>query len=111
MRFVRSLTMIGAIMGVCFVVSGAPVSATPLGSGVPEAAAGTSAPQESYMRHRGYRRYYAPRRVYYRPRRVYRPYRVYRPARYYRPRYYRPRVVCRVRYTHWGARRVCYRRY
>ena len=50
------------------------------------------------------------RRRYYRPRPYYRP-RYYRPRPYYRPYYARPRVVCRVRYTAYGPRRVCYRRY
>lgn len=48
------------------------------------------------------RRYYRPR--YYRPR-------YYRPRPYYRPYVARPRVVCSVRYTAYGPRRVCYRRY
>jgi hypothetical protein len=30
---------------------------------------------------------------------------------YYRPYYYRPRFVCRIRYTYWGPRRVCWRRW
>jgi hypothetical protein len=30
---------------------------------------------------------------------------------YYRRRVYRPVVVCRTRYTYYGPRRVCYRRY
>ena len=49
--------------------------------------------------HHGYyhRRYYGPR--YY-----------HRPRYYYRP-VYRPRVVCRVRYTYYGPRRVCVRRW
>jgi hypothetical protein len=99
MRFLRALAVIGAIMGGYLVASGAPASAAPVSSAPPAAA---SVPSESYMRyHRGYRRYYAPRRSY---RRVYRPYRAYR------PRYYRPRVVCRVRYGAYGPRRVCYRR-
>lgn len=97
MRFLRVLAMIGAIMGGYMAVSGAPASAAPLGSAMPEAAASA----EAYMQGRGYRRSYAPRRSY---RRVYRPYRSYR------PRYYRPRVVCRVRYTPYGARRICTRR-
>ncbi len=49
-------------------------------------------------------------RRYYRPRPYYRP-RYYRPRPYYRPYYARPRVVCSVRYTAYGPRRVCYRRY
>ena len=95
MRLVRVLAMIGAIMGGYFVVPGAPASAAPLASETSEAAAVTSAPGESYMRHRGYRRYYAPRRMYYAPRRSFRRY--YAPRRvYYAPRrsvrrYYAPR--------------------
>jgi hypothetical protein len=99
MRYVRLLAMIGAIMGGYLVMSGSPASAAPVMSGV---VATQSATPEAYMRHRGYhhgyRRYYAPRRVYHR--RVYRPYGFY----------YRPRVVCRWRYTAWGPRRVCFRR-
>jgi hypothetical protein len=30
---------------------------------------------------------------------------------YYRRRYYRPRYYCRIRYTYYGPRRVCFRRY
>ena len=52
---------------------------------------------------------YYYRRRYYRPR-YYRP-RYYRPRPYYRPYYARPRVVCRVRYTAYGPRRVCWRRW
>jgi hypothetical protein len=39
------------------------------------------------------------------------------PAQYYYRRrygyrgYYRPRYVCRIRYTYYGPRRVCWRRY
>lgn len=35
----------------------------------------------------------------------------YRPRPFYGRRFYRPRVVCRVRYTAWGPRRVCFRRF
>ena len=34
----------------------------------------------------------------------------YRPRTHYARRFYGPRVVCRVRYTAWGPRRVCFRR-
>jgi hypothetical protein len=92
----RLLAIAAAVMGGYLAVAGAPASAAPVGWGFPAATA-ASGPAESYMQYRRYRPYYAPRRA-------------YRPYRYYRPRYYRPRVVCRVRYTPWGPRRVCYRR-
>jgi hypothetical protein len=102
MRFLKYLALVGLVMGGYLAVPGAPASAAPLGSGLPITTA-ASGPAEAYMQWRRYRpRYYAPRRAY---RRYYRPY------RYYRPRYYRPRVVCRIRYSRWGPRRVCYRRW
>jgi hypothetical protein len=97
MSFARLMAIIGAVVGGYLAV--APASAAPFSATTPIAE--TSAPAEAYMQYRGYRRYYAPRRAYRR---------VYRPRRYYAPRYYRPRVVCRVRYTAWGPRRVCFRR-
>jgi hypothetical protein len=79
------------------------------------AATGTSAANPlvadvQYRRHRGWHRGGWHRRAYYGPRRhwrrgYYRP----RPA-YYGRRFYGPRVVCRVRHTAWGPRRVCFRR-
>ncbi len=49
---------------------------------------------------------------YYYRRRYYRPHRVYRRPYYRNYGYYRgPRVVCRVRYTYYGPRRVCTRRW
>jgi hypothetical protein len=103
MRLVRVFAMIGAIVGGYLAISGAPASATPLASGAPVAAAVTGGPLEGYMQY-GYRRRYAPRR-FYAPRRAFRP--IYRPYGFYA----RPRLVCRVRYTAWGPRRVCFRRW
>lgn len=62
--------------------------------------------------HRGrhYGRHHGWRRAYYRPRHYYRS-RYYRPRYYHSRRFYGPRVVCRVRYTAWGPRRVCFRRF
>jgi hypothetical protein len=105
MRLVRVLAMIGAMVGGYLTVSGAPASAAPLASGAPVAAAVTGGPLEGYMQYRGYRRHYAPRR-YYAPRRAYRP--VYRPYGFYGRRYARPRVVCRIRHSYYGPRRVCW---
>ncbi|MFO1147740.1 MAG: hypothetical protein U1E62_05120 [Alsobacter sp.] len=61
--------------------------------------AGPSLLQDAYY----YRRGYVRRPYYGRPAYAYR-----RP--YYRP-YARPRVVCTVRRTYYGPRRVCYRRW
>jgi hypothetical protein len=93
MRFLKMLALLGLIMGGGLSLSGA-ASAAPLGSALPAATTAVNAPAE-YMQYRRYR--YAPRRVYRRG--------------YYRPRYFRPRVVCRIRYTRWGPRRVCFRRW
>lgn len=101
MQLVRILAVIGAIVGGYWTLSSAPASAAALGSGASAQAAVPGAAPEAYMQYRRSRRHYVPYRAY---RRVYRPY------RYYRPGYYRPRVVCRVRYTPWGPRRVCFRR-
>jgi hypothetical protein len=95
MRFLKLLALVGVVVGGCL-SAGAPVSAAPVGSALQAATAATNAPAE-YMQYRRYRPYYTPRRAYRRG--------------YYRPRYYRPRVVCRIRYTRWGPRRVCFRRW
>jgi len=96
MRFLKLLALLGLIMGGGLSLAGAPASAAPVGSALPAATMATGAPAE-YMQYRRYRRYYAPRRAYRRG--------------YYRPPYYRPRLVCRIRYTRWGPRRVCFRRW
>ena len=109
MRFFRLAALAFAIVGGSLAVSAGSVSATPLSAG----SLGTSAAQASegliaqvQWGHRGYRHYRPVRRYgYYRPVRRY-----YRPYRHYRHYGFRPRVVCRVRFTPWGPRRVCFRR-
>jgi hypothetical protein len=61
---------------------------------------------------RYYHRAYHRRAYYHRPvyRRAYYRRPVYRGYYGYRRPYYRPVVVCRVRYGYWGPHRVCYRR-
>jgi hypothetical protein len=117
MRIIRVLAVAGAALAGSLSMA-APAAAAPAHQ---EALAAAASPAlgTAYMRRGrggyyrgasyGGRRYYGGGR-YYGGRRYYGA-RYYRPVRYYRPaRYYRP-VVCRVRYTAWGPRRVCYRRY
>ena len=123
MRFLRMAAMALAVMGGYLGFSGGSVSATPLSAGsLGSGAAAAESPLVEQVQWRYRRRYYRPVRFYrparYRAARYYRPVRYYRPARrYYRPyRSYRPyrfrsRVVCRVRYTAYGPRRVCFRRF
>jgi hypothetical protein len=114
MRIVKLMALLAAIVGGSLAVGGG-AFATPLGSGtlatVPAQAAATTLVEKaqyyrrSYSRPRsyGYRPTYRSRYYYSRPRYVFRP-------RFYAPAYYRPRVVCRIRYGYYGRRRVCYRR-
>lgn len=105
MRLLKVAAMALGIIGGYLGLSGAPATAAPFNSGaMPLAQVETPLVAKAQWGY-GY-----GRRGYYRPYRAYRPYRVYRPYRAYRPLYYRPRIVCRVRYTAWGPRRVCFRR-
>ena len=97
-----------AFLAGCGLLSGpapAKAASVPAGAALSAAAPAAAAPVEPVQ----YRRYYGPRGYYGRPRYA-RPY--YRPRPYYygRPAY-RSRVVCRVRYTAYGPRRVCTRRW
>ncbi len=104
MRFVRLAALAAAVLGGFLAISG-PASATPLAGALPAGeAVGSPLVQKTQYYYVGPRRRYRPY-GYYRPyRRVYRPY-------YYRPIVRGPRVVCRIRYTAWGPRRVCWRRW
>lgn len=109
MRFLRLATMVLAIMGGYLGFANGSASATPLGAG--SLATGAAQSENSLATYVQYGGGYGRR--YYRPgRRIYRPYRGYRPyRRAFRPyRGFRPRVVCRVRITPFGPRRVCVRR-
>ncbi len=118
MRFFRLAALVFAIVGGSLAVSAGSVSATPLSAGslgTGAAQAGDGLIAHVQWGHRGYRHYRPVRRYgYYRPVRrygYYRPMRrYYRPYRHYRPYGFRPRVVCRMRFTPWGPRRVCFRR-
>src|SRR5215207_2120381 len=100
MRILRLAALIVGIMGAAIGALTQKASATPLAGSLPAAMAMTAeTPLVSNVR------YY--RRVYYRHPVFYRRY--YRPRRFYRPVYYRPRVVCRIRYGYYGPRRVCFR--
>jgi hypothetical protein len=99
MKILKTAALVAALAAGSLGLASAPASATPIGAGSSAAVAGAvdgglvTAVQWGYGRpHYGYRRHYG-----------YRPY-------YGRP-YYRPPVVCRIRYTPWGPRRVCFRRY
>ena len=109
MRFFRLAARVFAIVGGSLAFSAGSVSATPLSAGslgTGEARAAENLIAKAQWGHRGYRHYRPVRRYgHYLPRR-----RSYRPYRHYRPYGFRPRVVCRVRYTPWGPRRVCFRR-
>jgi hypothetical protein len=102
MRFLKLVALAVAIVGGALSLTGG-ASAAPIASGgLAATGVRTGLVQEAPFVYVGpRRRYYGYRRPYYRP---------YRP--YYRP-YYRggPRVVCRVRYGPYGARRVCVRRW
>ncbi len=99
MHLLKVAAMVLAIGGGCLGLSGGSASATPLGAGaLPVAQEGVN-PLVTKVYHRRWHR----------PHRGYR--RVYRPRRFYGRPFYRPRVVCRVRYTRWGPRRVCVRRW
>jgi hypothetical protein len=97
MQALRLLTMIVAIMGGYLALSAATARATPLVAGSAARIA-----SDNGIIAKAYHRYW------HRPYRAYRPYRRFRPVYVY-PR--RPRVVCRIRYTPWGPRRVCVRRW
>ncbi len=96
MRVLRLVALLGAVIGGCLALSAAPASAT-----APTSLVAASAAVETTTAYAHYRAYW---HRHYTPRRAYRPYRSYR------PRYVRPRIVCRIRYTSRGVRRVCYRR-
>jgi hypothetical protein len=97
----RFLLNVALLLLVLVGVSASPARATPLSSGA--ATVERLAPAPAIEKTYWYRRPYYYRPYYYRPY-FHRPY-------YYRPHYYRPRFVCRIRYTHWGPRRVCWRRW
>lgn len=97
MRGLRLLAMIVAIVGGYLALSGAAAVAAPLVAGSAAATASDNA-----IVAKAYHRYW------HRPYRAYWPYRRFRPVYVY-PR--RPRVICRIRYTPWGQRRVCVRRW
>ena len=102
MRILRLAAVVAAIIGGSMALSGGSLSAAPIGAGALPLAQAADNPlvEKAQWRRRGYYRGYRPYRRYYRP-------------RYYRPYgfYGRPRVVCRIRYTPWGPRRVCFRRW
>jgi hypothetical protein len=101
-RFLAPLVLLIAVMATGLaprpaMAATVPVSAIRTAGGVD--AATTPLLQKAYYYRRGY--YHRP---YYR-----RPVYGYRRP-YYRP-YARPRVVCTIRRTYYGPRRVCYRRW
>jgi hypothetical protein len=96
MRFLKTAALVAALAAGTLGLASAPASATPIGAGSSAAVAGavddglvTQVQQGFTPRHRYRSRGYG--------------------YGYGRP-YYRPRVVCRIRYTPWGPRRVCFRR-
>ena len=109
MRIMRLAAMAVALIAGSMALPAGPASAAPVGAGALPLATAASNPLVEPAQY-----YYVRRR--YRPYRYYRPYvyrrPIYRPYYgYYRPRVYRPRVACAVRYTAWGPRRVCWRRW
>jgi hypothetical protein len=105
MRSLKSWAAAAALLGAALTLSGAasaaPVTAGGLASGTASELVETVqwGPGWGY----GGRGYYGHRRGYHRG--------FYGPRPYYGRRHYRPRVVCRVRYTPWGPREVCRRRF
>ena len=95
MRMLRLAALIVGIMGATVGLLGRTAQATPLVGSLPAATAAGQNPLVSDVYWR--RAYYYRRPVFYR-------------RYYYRP-YYRPRIVCRIRYGYWGPRRVCFRRW
>jgi hypothetical protein len=102
MRILKTAALVAALAAGSLGLASAPASATPIGAGSSAALAGAvdgglvTAVQWGHGRgHYGYRPHY-------------RGYGYGRP--YYGRPYYRARVVCRIRYTPWGPRRVCFRR-
>jgi hypothetical protein len=83
MRILRVVAMVGVMGGGCVALPSMSASAAPSASDQLVGAV-ASDPVEGYMHYRRYRhRHYVPRR---------------------------PRLVCRWVRTHYGSRRICYRR-
>jgi hypothetical protein len=111
MRILKTAALVAAMAVGALGLASAPASATPIGAGSSAAVAGAVddglltqvqqgfTPRYRYRGYGGYRGGYGG----------YRGYGYGRP--YYGRSYYRPRVVCRIRYTPWGPRRICFRRY
>jgi hypothetical protein len=105
MRFLRTAALVAAMVGGSLALAGAPASAAPMPASSAPAVAGTmddglvTQVQSGFSRHRGHGYGYGYRRG---PR-----------WGYGGPRYGwgGPRLVCRIRYTPWGPRRVCFRRW
>ena len=110
MRMLRLAAMVLAILGGYLALPGGSASAAPIGAGALPLAQEAGNPlveQAGWRRRHFYRPYYRPYRYGY-----YRPYRRYWGPRYVvRPVYWGPRLACRWRYTPWGPRRVCWRRW
>ena len=101
MRFLKTAALVAALAAGTLGLASAPASATPIGAGSSAAIAGAVDDGLVTQVQQGFTPRYR-----YRPRGY--TYGYGRP--YYARPYYRPRVVCRIRYTPWGPRRVCFRR-
>ena len=98
MRVLKVAAMVLGIVGGYLGLASAPASAAPFGTGAaPLAQLETPLVAKAQW---GYRRYG-----------YYRPYRRYWGPRYGYYGWGGPRFVCRWRYTPWGPRRVCWRRW
>ena len=94
MRFLKTAALAAALAAGTLGLASAPASATPIAAGSSAAVAGAVDDGLLTQVQQGFN-----------PRHRYRP----RGYGYGRP-YYRPRVVCQIRYTPYGPRRVCFRR-
>ena len=101
MRFFKTAALAAALAAGTLGLASAPASATPIAAGSSAAVAGALDDGLLTQVQQGFT-----------PRYRYRPrgygYGYGRP--YYARPYYRPRVVCRIRYTPYGPRQVCFRR-
>ncbi len=99
MRFLKTAALAAVLAAGTLGLASAPASATPISAGSSAAAAGVV--DDGLLRQ--VQQGFTPRNRY-----RSRGYGHGRP--YYGRPYYRPRVVCRIRYTPYGPRRVCFRR-
>jgi hypothetical protein len=113
MRLLRTAALVAAMVGGSLALAGAPASAAPMPASSAPAVAGTmddgllTQVQSGFSRHRGYGYGYrrGPRWGYGGPRWG------YGGPRWRGHGWGGPPLVCRVRFTPWGPRRVCFRRW